>query len=106
MGTEKRLIDANALKALFDERYDDAFIQMYARLNKEYWDGVCGGVNWGRNTIADAPTVDAVEVVRCKDCTRYKKGYCTIRKDSWGATLMVGLTDFCSDGERKDNEQT
>ena len=63
MTTEKRLIDANALKALFDERYDDAFIQMYARLNKEYWDGVCGGVNWGRNTIAGAPTVDAVEVV-------------------------------------------
>ena len=62
MTTEKRLIDANALKALFDERYDDAFIQMYARLNKEYWDGVCGGVNWGRNTIAGAPTVDAVEV--------------------------------------------
>jgi hypothetical protein len=49
---------------------------------------------------------DATEVVRCKDCTRYKKGYCTIRKDGWGATLMVGMTDYCSDGERKDNEQT
>jgi hypothetical protein len=56
--------------------------------------------------IRDQPTVDAVEVVRCKDCTRYKKGYCTIRKDGWGATLMVGMTDYCSDGERKDNEQT
>jgi hypothetical protein len=58
------------------------------------------------NAIQNAPTVDAVEVVRCKDCTRYKKGYCTIRKDGWGATLMVGMTDYCSDGERKDNEQT
>lgn len=59
-----------------------------------------------KTVLEQTKTVDAVEVVRCKDCTRYKKGYCTIRKDGWGATLMVGMTDFCSDGERKDNEQT
>lgn len=41
-------------------------------------------------------------LVRCKDCARYKKGYCTIRKDSWGAALLVGEHDFCSDGERKE----
>ena len=57
-----RLIDANALKALFDERYDDAFMQMHTRPNIAHWEGVSIGVNWGRNTIADAPTVDAVEV--------------------------------------------
>lgn len=52
-----------------------------------------------------AEPVDAVEVVYCKDCTRRKKGYCTIRKDSWGATLLVGEHDFCSDGERRsDND--
>ena len=44
---------------------------------------------------------DAVEVVYCKDCARCKKGYCTIRKDSWGATLRVGQHDYCSDGERR-----
>ena len=55
-----RLIDADALKDSFDERYDSAFMQMHTRDNKEHWNGVCGGVNWGRNTIADAPTVDAV----------------------------------------------
>jgi hypothetical protein len=58
-----RLIDADALKALFDERYDTAFMQMHTRDNTEHWNGVCAGVNWGRNTIADAPTVDAVPVV-------------------------------------------
>ena len=63
MATEKRLIDANDLKALFDERYDDAFMQSYTRPNIAYWEGYSCGVNWGRNTIADAPTVDAVEVV-------------------------------------------
>lgn len=55
-----------------------------------------------KRAIRDAPTVDAVDVVRCKDCARCKKGYCTIRKDSWGAALLVGEHDFCSDGERKE----
>lgn len=49
---------------------------------------------------------DAVEVVYCQDCARCMKGFCTIRKDSWGATLKVGLHDFCSYGERKDNAAT
>lgn len=55
-----------------------------------------------RKLIEDAPGVDAVEVVYCQDCARCKKGFCTIRKDSWGATLKVGLHDFCSDGERRE----
>jgi hypothetical protein len=59
------LIDANALKAIFDERYDTAFVQECTRENKEHWNGYCTGVNWGRNTIADAPTVDAL-VLPCK----------------------------------------
>jgi hypothetical protein len=58
-----RLIDADALKALFDEQYDTAFMQMHTRDNIEHWNGVCAGVNWGRNTMAEAPTVDAVPVV-------------------------------------------
>lgn len=44
---------------------------------------------------------DAVPVVYCKNCARCIKGFCTIRKDGWGATLKVGLHDFCSDGERR-----
>ena len=63
MATEKRLIDANALKAIFDKRYDTAFMQERTRTNAAWWDGYATGVNWGRNTITDVPTVDAVEVV-------------------------------------------
>ena len=53
--------------------------------------------------IMDAPTVDAVEVVRCKDCIYYHKklgigfGQCS------KCTLMPYPEDFCSYGERKDN---
>ena len=63
-----RLIDADAQIGKFDERYVTAFVQERTRENKEYWNGYCTGVNWGRNTFADAPTVDAALVVRCKDC--------------------------------------
>ena len=73
MATEKRPIDANALKATFDERYDDAFIQSHTRPNIAWWEGYSAGVNWGRNTITDAPTVDAVEVVH----GRWENGDCT-----------------------------
>jgi hypothetical protein len=44
---------------------------------------------------------DLEPVVYCQDCARCKKSYCTIRKDSWGATLLVGQHDYCSNGERK-----
>ena len=66
MVNEKRLIDANALKEVFDDRYDDAFMQARTRPNIAWWDGYSAGVNWARNTINDAPTVDAVEVVHGK----------------------------------------
>ncbi len=46
---------------------------------------------------------ELVEVVHCKDCARRKNGFCTIRKDSWGATLLVGDHDFCSDAERRNH---
>ena len=105
MANGKRLIDANILKTLFDVRYDTAFIQERTRENKEQWNGYCTGINWGRNTIADAPTVDAVEVVRCKDCKySYGNKYCT--NEQWKdecATVTIEVDDFCSYGERKDN---
>ena len=63
MATEKRMTDTNALKAIFDKRYDDAYMQSHTRPNIAWWEGYSAGVNWGRNTITDVPTVDAVEVV-------------------------------------------
>ena len=51
-------------------------------------------------TIFDAPNIDAVPVVRCKDCKmRYPKDWkhCTL------TGIPVEDNDFCSYGERKDN---
>jgi hypothetical protein len=47
--------------------------------------------------IANIPTADVVEVVRCKDCrNRYEKNWskCTGRRPD----------DFCSDGKRKEGD--
>ena len=75
-----RLIDADAL---MDEANSD---------------GAYGYVD--AKQIADAPTVDAVEVVRCKDCKhRYS--------DSWCEYVDDDDNFYCARGERKegaDNE--
>ena len=49
--------------------------------------------------IEAAPTVDAVPVVRCRDCRSYNKpktGWCEVHLD------REHMDDFCSYGERKE----
>lgn len=60
--------------------------------------------------IKDAPPVDAVEVVRCKECKKWNKiiGTCeefTSNRLPGGGriTFITRETDYCSYGERKDN---
>lgn len=59
------------------------------------------------NLLLHAPTVDAVEVVRCRDCKHWLKDVagCT---DFVGrcefANYMVGATGYCTYGERKDSD--
>lgn len=69
-------------------------------------DGVPSAKMRGANKITDrikaAPAVDAVEVVRCKECKRYSRdemfggGYCDGVKKK--------LNDFCSYGERREDK--
>ena len=49
--------------------------------------------------IEDAPAVDAVEVVRCKDCKHRADDLCNLK--------MLGIVranDFCSYGERREQQ--
>ena len=63
------------------------------------------------NRIEDAPTVDAVPVVRCKDC----KWFADNNDGEWYGCQMFQVVlstpedapkpdDFCSYGERKEND--
>ena len=84
--SEKRLIDANAL------------------IKEACAEGAYGYVD--AKQIADAPTIDAVEVVRCNECIkRYDTDECPMCFLSGG--LYVECTQdngFCDRGERKDGE--
>ena len=52
--------------------------------------------------IKDLPTVDAVPVIRCRECKWYYMGGATCM--FWdGANSMCG-DDYCSRAERKDHE--
>lgn len=52
--------------------------------------------------IAEAPTADVVEVVRCKDCKHRResvyRSYCL---PVFGLKRITDLNGFCSYGERK-----
>ena len=80
-----RLIDADALK--------ERAIRVSTVKEHCYFKAV------GTREIDKAPTIDAVPVVRCKDCKHYSRdemfgvGYC------YGAEKKP--VDFCSYGERK-----
>ena len=64
----------------------------------------------GEMILATVPSADVVEVVRCKDCRRYKRNVPCVGGyyngcDEWldeGNPITVYDNDFCSYGERAD----
>ena len=86
--SEKRLIDANALKSYMDECSKETRFRVY--------------YGYATSFIDAAPTVDAVEVVRCRECKHHKD---TSVKEHAHCSLTgytVEYDDFCSCGERKE----
>jgi hypothetical protein len=55
--------------------------------------------------LEDASDVDVVEVVRCKDCIHWLE-YDSSPPDCGMNMLRMGPDDYCSYGERKNNETT
>ena len=80
-----RLIDANALLAEYDRQHE-------------------GEPGKARKLIEDAPAVDAVEVVRCKDCRHItvERGLCFC--NVWEKFNGMGYEGFCNYGERRSDE--
>ena len=59
-----------------------------------------------KSALEKAPTIDAVEVVRCRNCIHYFSGAClkiysdgNVSQDAWQER---NDDDFCSYGERKE----
>ena len=92
-----RLIDADLIGALLYTK----FTQMKELINQgeNYLDNFTEGLTEAAGVIRNMPTVDAVPVVRCKDCTEWDElsGECS----HW---YGFRENDFCSYGERKDGD--
>ena len=94
---EQRLIDANALLKQIDFEYDLNYGEILTDPRKF------------ADMVEDAPTVDAVPVVRCKDCKHYKPQKqsahwkCTSPYCMRVVAVKVKPDDFCSYGQRKEN---
>ena len=116
-----RLIDADVLRkhmfsyyACVDENSSKEYYRGETLMSYEVADLI-------EDCIDYAPTVDAVEVVRCKDCKhRGSETYCPMCFEEWyeidegdgyydsditthDRTIDEG---FCDRGERKENEET
>ena len=67
-------------------------------------DGAYGYVD--AKQITDAPTVDAVEVVRCRDCAKLGLFTCPICFIENKTLQFVNISPdfFCGEGERKDGD--
>ena len=62
--------------------------------------------NYATLILREAPTVDAVEVVRCRDCKHYEihKPKVLENCERNGYIIPMKPNDFCSYGERKDDD--
>lgn len=81
-----RYVDADAWEPYFYEHMDDAHMTA------------------AKNALDDMPTIDAVEVVRCKDCKHHTEEdlgmvYCPHVIGGWES-----MFHFCSHGERREDD--
>lgn len=91
-----RLIDADALLlliqdeyAFYKEQYDTTEIED----DKAILVGMAGKLLWCKNKVRNALIIDAVEVIRCKDCQHQK---------TCDHARRLGIYGYCSDGERRE----
>lgn len=106
-----RLIDADALKEMLIKERDAISLTKTERYGfcVEFPDphgmSMRGGINKAFRCMEQTPTIDAVPVVRCKDCK-----YATVNEYHPNKPLICGMTRmcgttppewFCADGERR-----
>lgn len=88
--SKKRLIDADALMSYMDECSKGSRFRVYTEYAETF--------------IDLAPTVDAVEVVRCKDC-KFRSSWMMNRNLRYicpeSGMFPNGENDFCSYGKRE-----
>lgn len=102
-----RLIDANkVIKNIVAER-DKIPYELVSEKPFKHGNSMRGGIRKALRCIEQAPTVDAVEVVRCRECKHRGTDDCIfhIKGEPADEELLLKLdNDFCSYGERKEGD--
>ncbi len=102
-----RLIDADALKEMLIKERDAIPLTKTERygFGVEFPDphgtAMRGGINKAFRCMEQTPTIDAVPVVRCKDCKWRNTFGCPY--ENFDAAARAD-DDFCSDGERRSDD--
>lgn len=107
-----RPIDADELKKLILKERDAIPKEIYERYGfgvgtpNKHGNSMRGGIRIALRCMENTPTLDVVEVVRCKGCIHYNTSGCA-DGFGWCEKHNRGEMDehFCSYGERKDGEQ-
>ena len=94
-----RLIDADALEAKLEEQR-----KLYIEMDMKGAEHLL--VHDVLHHVWEAPAIDAVSVVRCKDCRYYQdnNGGYPNADCKWCKDETPDANDYCSCGERKDDE--
>lgn len=95
-----RLIDADNIRDLFDAEFKETRKLILG--GETHLDNLAEGFVEADRVVWAMPTVDAVEVVRCKDCKHYKPEEYECGCDFAGGLPYVKADDYCSYGEGKD----
>ena len=103
MANERRLIDANDFEAELKEHHNYIMLDPEVGNPTKWREAVV--YNRTLDVLKKMPTVDAVEVVRCKDC-KMLYNYSPVRHFCCITGIPVDEDDFCSHGERRTDEQT
>ena len=84
--SERRLIDASAMRADWLENGENEYVY---------------DTNAVLDSIDSQPTIDAVEVVRCRDCKYHEDTHVTGFEHCCLYDLTMRYNDFCSYGKRE-----
>ena len=111
---DMRLIDADALKEMLIKERDAIPLKRTERYGlgcefpNHHGESMRGGINKAFKCMEKVPTIDAVPVVRCRDCVNGE-----LCLNAQGAEYVVCSMDehhvwlpngFCSYGERRDGD--
>lgn len=104
-----RLIDVDTLPKLLDAEYKQTM--KLIREGEKHLDTLAEGFTEASHIAKYiAPTVDAVPVVRCRDCKHLRPEVDAYTQETvgyWCAELDIGSVDvdgFCNRGERKETD--